>query len=535
MTTPDYDIILAGYGPVGTTAANLFGQLGIRTLVLERDDAVYRLPRAGTCDDESMRIWQSIHLSDLLMPKLLPQNILQFLDGAGKPFLEVRSTDFGYGFHVFILLYQPFIEKTLREGVDRFPCVEVRLGNEAESFSDSGEGVTVVVRDHGTDKVYEVTAKYLLGCDGGRSIVRHQIGAELIGKTFQQWLVVDVKIDDPSKYPSNLQFICDPKRPVVTYPMAFNHHRWQFMLKTGETQEQMEQLETVRALLAPWVDLGDVELIRKSVYIYHARIADKWTAGRVFLAGDAAHLTPPFGGTGMNSGIRDVSNLSWKMALVLRGHADPAILQSYQIERKPHVQRMTRMSVNFGRILQTESRTVAWIRNLFFRLLKFVPTIGRKVRSGEFRPEASFSGGLVATDRQQQSRAARGKLFIQPKVRTTDEESVLLDEVLGHGFAVLGLEVDPRCVITTESQAFWENLSTRFVRIIGATEQPGPEDGLAVVADLESKLAAWFDRFQVNLVVLRPDRYVFAVFNANTASSATQELRQSLFPDGQVS
>ena len=109
MTNPDYDVILAGYGPVGTTAANLFGQLGIRTLVLERDDTVYRLPRAGTCDDESMRIWQSIHLSDLLMPKLLPQNLLQFLDGAGKPFLEVRNTDFGYGFTVVILIYQPFI------------------------------------------------------------------------------------------------------------------------------------------------------------------------------------------------------------------------------------------------------------------------------------------------------------------------------------------------------------------------------------------------------------------------------------------
>jgi len=535
MTSPDYDVILAGYGPVGTTAANLFGQLGIRTLVLERDDAVYRLPRAGTCDDESMRIWQSIHLSDLLMPKLLPQNLLQFLDDVGKPFLEVRGTDFGYGFHVFILLYQPLIEKTLREGVDRFPCVEVRLGNEVESFSDSGDGVTVVVRDHSTDKVYEVRAKYLLGCDGGRSTVRHQIGAELIGMTFQQWLVVDVKVDDPSKYPSNLQFICDPKRPVVTYPMALNHHRWQFMLKAGETQEQMEQLETVKGLLAPWADLENVELIRKSVYIYHARIADKWTAGRVFLAGDAAHLTPPFGGTGMNSGIRDVSNLSWKMALVLRGYADPEILKSYQIERKPHVQKMTGMSVNFSRILQTQSRTVAGIRNLLFRLLKFVPIIGRKVSSGEFRPEASFRGGLVASDRQQQSRAARGKLFIQPKVRTTNEESVLLDEVLGHGFAVLGLEVDPRCVITTESQAFWQNLSTRFVRIIGVTEEPRPVEGLAVVADLESKLAAWFDRFQVNLVVLRPDRYVFAVFSANAAHDAAQELRRSLFPDGQVS
>ena len=535
MTTPEYDVVLAGYGPVGTTAANLFGQLGIRTLVLERDDAVYRLPRAGTCDDEAMRIWQSIHLSDLLMPKLLPQKLVQFLDDAGKPFLELRGTDFGYGFHTFILLYQPLIEKTLREGVDRFSCVEVRLGNEVESFSDSGEAVTVRARDLGTGKAYDVRAKYLLGCDGGRSTVRHQIGSELIGKTFQQWLVVDVKVEDPSRYPSNLQLICDPKRPVVTYPMALNHHRWQFMLKAGETTEHMEQLETVKALLAPWADLDNVKLIRKSVYIYHARIADKWTAGRIFLAGDAAHLTPPFGGTGMNSGIRDVSNLSWKMALVLRGYADAQILNSYQIERKTHVQKMTRMSVLFCRILQTQSRPVAGIRNLFFRLLKFVPVIGRKVISGEFKPEASFRRGLVATDRQQLSRTARGKLFIQPKVRTTNKESVLLDEVLGHGFAVLGLEVDPRCVITPESQAFWENLSTRFVRIIGETQKPGPEEGLVVVADLESRLAAWFARFHVNLVVLRPDRYVFGAFNANAAGCAAQELRLSLFPHGEVS
>ena len=532
MTTSDYDVIIAGYGPVGQTAANLFGQLGIRTLVLERDDTVYRLPRAGTCDDEAMRIWQSVGLSDVLMPKLLPQHLLQFMDASGKSFLELRGTEFGYGFHVFILLYQPFIEETLRKGVERFSCIEVRMGNEVESFSNSGDCVTVKVRDHSNDKAYEVRGKYLLGSDGGRSTVRDKLGAKLIGKTFQQWLVVDVKVKDPSKYPANLQFICDPKRPIVTYPMAFNHHRWQFMLKPGETKEQMEDPETVKGLLEPWADFNEIELIRQSVYIYHARIANKWNDDRVFLAGDAAHLTPPFGGTGMNSGIRDVNNLSWKMALVLRGYADPKILQSYQDERKLHVYKMTRMSVGFGRVLQTLSPTGALMRNLLLRFLKHAPVIGHFILSGEFRPEPSFQGGLVANN--QQSRAARGKLLIQPKVRTNHKESILFDEVLGHGFAVLGLGVDPRCVINSDSQTFWENISTKFVQIVGSTEKTKTEDGLEVVADLEGKLADWFNRFGVNLIVLRPDRYVFGIFKDNTPGDAARELQQALFPNGEA-
>jgi len=532
MTNPEYDVVIAGHGPVGTTAANLFGQLGIRTLVLERNDSVYRLPRAGTCDDEAMRIWQSVHLSDVLLPKLLPQNLVQFLDASGKPFLELRGTEFGYGFHVLILLYQPFVEETLGDGVERFPCVDVRFGNEVESFVNSSDGVIVKVRDLNSDRTYEVSAQYLLGCDGGRSTVREEMGATLVGKTFQQWLVVDAEVDDPSRFPTNFQFICDPKRPAVTYPMALGHHRWQFMLKPGETEEQMEDPDIAQGLIAPWAAVGKVKVIRRSVYIYHARIADKWNEGRVFLAGDAAHLTPPFGGTGMNSGIRDVSNLSWKMALVVRGHADPQILRSYEEERKPHVYKMTRMSVGLSRVLQTLSPAGALARNLLLRVLKHTPVVGSFITGGQFRPTPRFEGGLVAGNSE--SKGARGRLFIQPRVRITGRESALFDEVLGSGFAVLGFGVDPRCVRTAESQSLWESLSTRFVQIVGANEDPGSDDGLAVVADLEGKLTRWFGRSRCNLVVLRPDRYVFGTFNARVADDAARELRRALFPNGRA-
>lgn len=520
----DVDVVVAGLGPVGATAASLLGLRGVRTLVLERADGAYPLPRAGTCDDEVMRIWQEVGVASELLPRFLPQTLIQFLDGSGRSFLELRrsAAGFGYGYPALLLLYQPLVEQALQERATALPGVEVRFEHEVTGFEETADGIVVRARDLRRDEVVEVRGRYLLGCDGGRSTVREQLGIQLAGETFQQWLVVDATVPGREGLPANFQFVCDPRRPAITYPMALSHHRWQFLLEAGETPEEMEREEHVRRLLEPWVGEREVELVRRAVYVYHARVAERWRAGRVLLAGDAAHLTPPFAGQGMSSGIRDAANLAWKLALVLRGQAGEAILASYEQERRPHVEKMTRLALAISRVLQTRSRRAARLRDTAFRLFARLPGSGF-VTSGGFKPQARLPGGLVA---EQSRRRGAGSLFPQPRV-TAGGESVLLDEVLGHGFAVVATERDPRWLLAG-SPALWEGLGTRFVRVAPRARQT-PVEGTVEVADLDGALGAWFRRRRTDTAVLRPDRFVFGAYGpGDDAAAVARDLERAL-------
>jgi 2-polyprenyl-6-methoxyphenol hydroxylase-like FAD-dependent oxidoreductase/pimeloyl-ACP methyl ester carboxylesterase len=529
VSSAPYDVIVAGYGPVGATAASLLGLRGVRTLVLEREDGVYRLPRAGTCDDEVMRIWQEIGVAQELLPQLLPQTLVEFLDGSGRPFLALRRAagGFGYGYPALLLLYQPLVEETLRARVADLPAVEVRLEHDLTGVDQTEDGVVVRAVDRRRNEAVELRGRYLLACDGGRSTVRELFGIRLAGRTFQQWLVVDAAVLDPLRFPTNFQFVCDPRRPAITYPMALSHQRWQFLLEPGETAAEMERDETAESLLEPWVRGEQIEIVRRAVYTYHARIAERWRVGRVFLAGDAAHLTPPFAGQGMSSGIRDAANLAWKLALVLGGHAGETILGSYERERRPHVERMTRLALAIGRVLQTQSRSAAAARDGGFRLFTRLPG-SEFVTSGGVKPAARLPAGSLVADRRR--RRGAGTLFIQPNV-VAGGETVLLDDVLGHGFAAIGMGRDPRWLADTAPE-LWEAAATRFVRVVPAGNEPPEPDGTTIV-DVDGKLESWFRRRRADTVVLRPDHFVFGVYGrGDTAELARAQLRRALGDGG---
>lgn len=524
MTAGAYDVVVAGFGPVGATAAGLLGLRGVRTLVLERAEGTYTLPRAGTCDDEAMRIWQELGVASELMPHLLPQTLVQFLDGSYRPFLELRrqSSGFGYGYPALLLLYQPLVEELLRKRVEALPAVDLRFEHELTGFEQTADGVVVRALDARRGEAVEVTARYLVGCDGGRSTVRQLLGVPLDGTTFQQWLVVDAAVPDPSLFPTNFQFVCDPRRPAITYPMALAHHRWQFLLKDDETPDEMEQVETAAALLEPWIQGREIEIVRRAVYTYHARIAERWRVGRVFLAGDAAHLTPPFAGQGMSSGIRDAANLAWKLRLAVGGLADDTVLQSYERERRPHVERMTRLALTISRLLQTQNGRVAGVRDTAFRVFTRVPGSGF-VTGGGIKPAARLPSHALTAE--QPRRRAAGTLFVQPRV-TVAGEAVLLDDVLGHGFAVLGMGRGPDW-LQRAAPELWEALETRFLQVL--PQRSAPLGGAGTVVDVDGALAAWFRRRRVDTVVLRPDRFVFGAYRpGDDAAEAVDALSRTL-------
>ena len=353
------DAVVVGYGPVGAVAAGLLGQAGLRTAVFESTTSVYHLPRAAHFDAEIMRILHQLGVADDVMRACAPVEGMHFVNAAGDALLRF-DLEVGEGW----MFYQPELETALRAGVDRSAHVVVHLAHEVTSLVQHDDHVEIAVTDLVTNTRRTVRARYVIGADGARSAIRRELGiASEDLKLDQPWLVVDTILRRPIELPTRVLQICDPVRPTTFIPMCGARRRWEFMLLPDEDAEQMESPQRIAELLAPWVTLDDVEIVRAVVYTFHAVLARSWRDRRVFLMGDAAHQMPPFLGQGMCSGVRDAHNLVWKLALVAAGRAPDALLDTYQQERSPHVRSIIETAVALGGVLQTTDHEVAAARD----------------------------------------------------------------------------------------------------------------------------------------------------------------------------
>ena len=335
------------------------GQAGLRTAVFESTTSVYHLPRAAHLDAEIMRVLHQLGVADDVLPACAPVKGMHFINAAGDALLRFDALE-GQGW----MFYQPDLERALRAGVDRDPNVEVHLAHEVVAFEQHDDHVAVTVRNLSDDTERVVRARFLLGADGARSVVRKQAGVGMEDLRFDQpWLVVDTVLRRAVELPTLVQQICDPARPTTFIPMCGARRRWEFMLLPGENAADMEKPERIAELLSPWVEPDDVEIVRAVVYAFHAVLARPWRDRRVFLVGDAAHQMPPFLGQGMCSGVRDAHNLVWKLALVLHGLGGDDLLDTYEDERSPHVRSIIETAVALGGLLQTTDPEVAASRD----------------------------------------------------------------------------------------------------------------------------------------------------------------------------
>ena len=326
------DVAIVGLGPVGATLANLLGRLGLSVAVFERDRAAYTLPRAVHFDDEAMRVFQAAGLAEEIAAGTHVSPGTLFVDGSGRTMLDwSRPMAVGpQGWHVSYRFHQPTLEGVLRAGLARFPHVRLRLGCEVADPE-------------------ALDARYVVGCDGARSTVRAAIGAASEDLGFdERWLVIDLLLKRPRPDLGDYtrQF-CDPVRPATYVRATGRRRRWEIRLEDGED----DRPETVWRLLAPWIGPEDADIERAVVYRFHAVVARRWRRGRLFIAGDAAHQTPPFLGQGLCAGIRDAHNLAWKLAAALERGAPDALLASYASERIPHVRAYVDLAVRMGRLL----------------------------------------------------------------------------------------------------------------------------------------------------------------------------------------
>lgn len=346
----DCDVLIIGGGPTGVTLGILLADQGVNTLTAEREADIYPLPRAAHIDHESMRILQAAGVAGAVMATSRQTTRYDFLNAKGEVLLRFDGSDrLGPGgWPAANFIHQPSVERALRDRLATLPAAELRSQWRMTGFAEDAEGVTAQFDTPEGER--QVRTRWLVGADGARSPVREAAGIGFDDLGFDEpWLVIDTIVQDFERLPKvNLQ-ICDPERPTTCVLMGEGRHRWEFMIKPGETPEQVLDDAFIARLLAPWNVDGAVTLERKAVYRFHARIATQWRKGRVLLAGDAAHQTPPFAGQGLCSGLRDARNLGWKLPLVLAGKACPALLDSYQPEREANVRGMIAMAMMMGK------------------------------------------------------------------------------------------------------------------------------------------------------------------------------------------
>jgi 3-(3-hydroxy-phenyl)propionate hydroxylase len=452
LTPPDragFDVAIVGYGPVGALLANLLGGAGLSVGVFERETEVHPLPRAVHFDGEVMRIFQTAGLAERIAAATRPSSRgMHFIDAEGRTLMVRRGIE-GPGPQGWAgnwYFHQPDLEAILRDGVRRFHNVRVHLGHEVASIDD-------------------LDARYVVGCDGARSLVRQAIGSRQTDLGLHQpWLVVDLLCDPASSrvraLPDHTVQFCDPARPMTLVHVGGARRRWEIMLMPGDDPARLTDPAIFWPMMARWLGPEDATLERAALYTFHSVVQEGWRRGHLLLAGDACHQTPPFLGQGMCAGLRDAANLAWKLAAVLRG-APESLLDTYESERRPHATAFIELAVRLGAIIQaTDPATVA----------------ERDRRFAEGAETFDFPQPQLGPGYHADAPPPVGTIFPQPRLG----DGHLMDEIVGDRFAILG---DSAMLMGLETSA-------------------------VVLPDVACD---WLAHHDAKAVVVRPDRYIFAL------------------------
>ena len=517
---PHFPVIIIGAGPTGLMLANLLAVQGVGALVIERSLGTVGEPRAVTIDDESLRTVQSAGLIKKVLPRLVQGYGVHYFSWRNREFARIEPQGMENGYHKRNAFRQQVVVGQLRDGLGRFDDSAIWFGHELAAFRDDGDAVHLDL--HCGNKTKQVSCDWLVACDGGRSGVREQLGIKLTGSTYdEKWLIVDL-LERTSAF-RHTRTYCDPARPAIRLPGPEGTLRYEFMLHKGEDPEKIIEEDVVRALIhAREPDDAKLAISRKVVYAFHARVAEHWKSGRVLLAGDAAHLTPPFAGQGMNSGLRDASNLAWKLAMVVKGQMSASLLETYEMERKPHAWSLIRMAVRIGQFMQPKSVFTAMLAQGALRFFSIYRPVRDYVLQLKFKPKPRFFQGFFATGEIAAAWVPAGQLLPQPPVELPGGERAALDDVLGRGFSLLTLRgVQAAEICSAFKRA---GIECRHVHLVAQSDDFTVHLQVArqpdtTVRDCDGVLEKIMRSAGADAVLLRPDRYVLGYISQQEAAS----------------
>lgn len=515
------EVVVVGAGPVGLTAALTLAEAGVQVTVVEKASAPGDLPRAISLQDESFRILEQIGLAEPLKIESLTDTGSRYFGLDEQLLAEAKPMPSRLGHPAKSQFDQPILEQLLFDRAMAHPKIEMRLSAEVVELTQDVDAAYIKVQVAGRQET--LAAKWLIGADGGKSFVRRALGIELEGTTQpERWLVVDIR-NEPIQRDPYAEFHCDGQRPYVLVPGIKGRLRLEFMLFDGEDAEYMASPEKVRELMRPFrAELPEEDIRRAAVYVAHQRVAESYRSGRCFLAGDAAHLMPPFAGQGLNAGLRDASNLAWKLWEVLRGGAGDQLLDTYELERKVHGTKMMKLSRRIGAVVMATNPVATRLRDAAVRGLKTLPTVHNYLARMKFVTPPDYTDGLtVSTGSEPQLVGAPvGKALSQPEVRDVDGTVSGLDAYLPYGWSLIGVQADPAQV-----DPYFESLVAARLRIEPPHQVtvPGSRAGVASLVELEQCFTG--QHHGPLFVLVRPDRYVAAVFTPAEQEAVVDKLR----------
>jgi 3-(3-hydroxy-phenyl)propionate hydroxylase len=489
-------VIIVGAGPTGLTAATLLAQSGVECLVLDRWEAVYPQPRAVHLDDEVYRTLARLGLGDALAAISRPCRGLRLVDKDMRVLAELRrDTDRGrHGYPQANMFDQPELERLLRDNLSRYPTATIRGGVEVTALTQDGDGpVRVELTDRATGTPDTLLADYVLGCDGANSIARAAIGSTMRDLRFEQrWLVVDVATTAGLAAWDGVHQVCDTDRAATYMRVGATRYRWEFRLKPGETGDDFREITRLHPLIAPWTTstpVEELEIVRIAEYVFRAQVADRWRDRRIFLLGDAAHLTPPFIGQGMGAGVRDAANLAWKLAGVLHGTLPGSVLDTYETERKPHARTMIRRAKLVGTAMTAGGRLGNLLRRVVAPQLHQLPGLQQHILDGE------------------SPRLGRSALVIRPRLRRTPAGRLCPNPTLGHR-RFDELAAGRLAVVTAMNPT---------IRQQARIERSG---AVVVEAPAGTPLGTWLEESRADAAIVRPDGTVLHAGRSLTALCA---------------
>ena len=526
MSSLDCDVIIVGAGPTGLTLANLLGKAGVSVILVERNDTTVGAPRAVSIDDESLRTMQACGLVDEVLANVAIDYGYQYITQNNEVFAQVEPTSREFGWTRRNAFTQPEFEAALLQGLSRFPNVVQLFGHSFESVQQDAENVIMCVKKP-DGEIRNLRARYLTGADGARSAIRKAIDAKLTGSTYRErWLIVD--LEQTRERFRLTRVLCHPKRPTICLPGPDGKRRYEFMVHNNETDEQISTPEKVRELLAMFGPDADSPVVRRQVYTFHARMADHWRKGRIFLGGDAAHLTPPFAGQGMNSGVRDAHNLAWKLACVVKGELGPGLLDTYQKERAPHAWSLIELAVNIGRVMMPTSAVQAFLLQSTFKLMRFIPPLHAYFAQMKYKPKPFYKEGFLLPD--DGGLNVVGRMQPQPLVERLDRSRVKLDELAGNGFAMIafGANAQETLGACTAFDFGLPNLVRIAINPHSMNIDRNADPAILAVREVDELFEQRLPKGRDVLIVIRPDRYAAAacdVANAADIASFAERVR----------